>query len=348
MNAESNMNKKNNKKSNLFDNEGFRGQMDQDPSYTKVPNSSIMITEKQQITVHKPKYPPAPGANFQGNRFNREEEICEKDLRERERIYHQKREDATSKSIAALQKQLEEQHKKENSEKEKATKRIEEDRLKQRKRDENLKKQRENLMKGEKERLKMLEQMDEIDVGDNFQNHHTITLETQKRFKNYDYLLKRILEAKYHQKMVADSNNTKIPDNFKSTVEYQNIYCQLCASECISNMNQVLISKLKSSFEISLIKNLELNYDHEDDNFIWFELEDSKDSTDKEEFKSIRNAEFVSRSNYLVIITNMSRFNEEDVNTMSTNHFCLLAFVVEDKNQIKLKVSVKFQKILEK
>lgn len=352
-------------KNSLIDDDGIWSQMNQESKNRSIATkekNSIIITEKStnkeyylqdKLNAYKnsfiPKHPPCPSSKYNnppapGNKFNISEDVPEDALRS-QRYYHKQKLEENKKSIEILQKQLAEQHKQELVDKGKEQKKIEEERVKQRKKDEQLRKQRELLMKGEKERLKMLSQMEEIDIGDDFQGPSTITLELQKRFRNYDYLLKRILEAKFQYGMASNPNNIKVPDDFRSTVDYQNVFCQLCASECISNLNQVLVSKVKNEQDVNFIKNCELNYtNHESEEFIVFNLEPGEDNDQY----SLRNAEFISRSNYLVVLTNMDRFHEEDVNTITKKHFCLIASVLEVNDQIKVKISAKFEKIFER
>jgi hypothetical protein len=84
------------------------------------------------------------------------------------------------------------------------------------------------LMEGESERLKALSEMGKMDVGDHSLGT-TVTLETQNRFRSYDYLLKRIT---CHRFGTEATPNLKIRDDFRNTQDYQDIFTVLCTNEC--------------------------------------------------------------------------------------------------------------------
>jgi hypothetical protein len=100
---------------------------------------------------------------------------------------------------------------------------------------------------------------------------------------------------------------------------------------------------VKNDIDSRIIRGCELSYSsHENEDFIIFDVTQHGNNT------SLRYAEFVSRKNYLVMISNADRFTVDDVNRVTKEKFVLIGYVYEHGETIKIKISGKFKKITDR
>lgn len=204
-------------KNKMIDDNGIWSQMNQESCKQKKEESLKPKKNKEQEKDKTAKY-------------DNDNMISDQVLKERQKRYQKSQQDITINGIAKLQRELIEQNKRETQQKEELLKRKEIEKQLQVKRDKEMMEKRKAMMKGERERLEALYAESNIDVGEHAEQQNAfISLEAQKRFRNYDYLLGKILNHRFGS---AVTNNPTVPDMFRSTSDYQNVFCVLCSMEC--------------------------------------------------------------------------------------------------------------------